>query len=201
MPSRPLRLLPLASLALSAALLALPAHAATILDQKFDDSVRLADQNLRLNGLGLRSVAWFNGFAAGLYLADRQTTPAGVFKTPGAKRLQLRMLVDVPAVEFSKALKKGIRRNTSDAEWPALEARVTQFDRAVVALGTTRKGDVFDLDYLPGKGFVFSANGKPQGPVIPGDEFYDAVLKVFLGERPVDKKLKAALLGAGSAPG
>jgi Chalcone isomerase-like len=34
---------------------------------------------------------------------------------------------------------------------------------------------------------------------LPGGEFYVALLKIFLGDRPVDQRLKAGLLGTASA--
>jgi len=55
---------------------------------------------------------------------------------------------------------------------------------------------VVNLDFLPGKGLVMTLNGARRGQPIPGEDLYAGVLKIFLGELPVDKKLKAGLLGA-----
>ena len=38
------------------------------------------------------------------------------------RRLQLRMLMDAPATEFSKAFRKGVTRNLSDAQRQWLDA-------------------------------------------------------------------------------
>jgi len=65
----------------------------------------------------------------------------------------------------------------------------------VAALAVLKKGDVIDLDWLPGRGFVLSVNGKAKGEPFVGEAFYAAILKIYIGERPVDKKLKAGLLG------
>ncbi len=167
--------------------------------QAFDTTLRLAGAELVLNGVGLRAVAWFKGYVAALYLPGRATTPAQVLAGTGPKRLQLRMLQDVPAAEFVKAIDKGFARNTPAAQHPVLADRRQQFDAQVQALGQVKKGDVVDLDFLPGRGLVFTHNGQPRGEAIAGDDFYAALLLIFLGERPVDDRLKAGLLG-GRAP-
>lgn len=177
-------------------LLARPAFAQmTIAGQTFPATMRLGGADLVLNGVGTRSVAWIDGYAAGLYLSRRASTPAEVLATPGAKRLQLRMLQTAPAKEFVKAIDKGFRRNTPEAEHPVLAERQAAFDAQVMAFGQVKKGDVVDLDFLPGRGLVFSMNGKPGGADLPGEDLYAAVLGIFLGERPVDQRLKAGLLG------
>ena len=102
---------------LSALLVAAGAHAqdaARVLEgQTFAGRMLVAGAELRLNGIGLRAVAWFKGFVAGLYLTGSASTPRQVLAQAGPKRLQLRMLQDVPAAEFVKALQRGIDRNAT----------------------------------------------------------------------------------------
>jgi hypothetical protein len=181
---------------LLACALALPAHALTIEGQTFPDRIQLGGTELRLNGVGLRAVAWLKGYAAGLYLAQKASTVPDVLAAAGPKRLQMRMLVDVGAEEFVKALNKGIARNTPAAEQPALAERQRAFEHAMRAIGHVKSGDVVDLDWLPARGFVLSVNGKQRGDVLPGEDFYRALLLIFVGQRPVDKSLKSGLLGA-----
>ena len=171
--------------------------------QAFARRVSLAGSELQLNGTGVRAVAWFKGYAAGLYLSRASTTMAQVLAAAGAKRLQLRMLQDVPAAEFVKALKKGVERNTAAAELPALQAPLQRFGDQIAALGKVRKGDRVDLDLDPARGLLFSVNGTLRGEPLPGDALYNALLRAFLGEQPYDDKLKAGLLaGPGrSGPG
>ncbi len=177
-----------------------PAPAAVQLEgQSFDATARVADTDLVLNGVGLRAVAWLKGYAAALYLGAKAGTPAAVLATPGAKRLQLRMLQDVPAQEFVKAFDKGLERNTPAAEQAALAERKARFDSTVQAIGKVKKGDVVNLDFVPGSGLVMLYNGKPRGEPIPGDDLYAALLRIFLGEQPVDARLKQGLLGAATS--
>lgn len=184
------------ALAPAAALMATPAAAQVVVEgYTFVPQLTLGGSTLQLNGVGLRAVAWLKGYAAGLYLARKATTPEAVLAVPGPKRLQLRMLVDVPTVEFVKAFHKGIARNTPAAEQPALAERMQRFDAMVSSLREVKTRDVVDLDFLPGTGMLFTHDGRRVGAPIAGEDFYAALLRIFIGQRPVDKEMKIGLLG------
>jgi hypothetical protein len=171
------------------------AQAVVIEGQHFDDRIRLADSDLVLNGVGLRAVAWLKGYAAGLYLKQRASTAEAVLAAPGPKRVRMKMMVEVEAKEFVKAFDKGMRRNLSEAERAALADRIERFEGTVAALVKLKKGDEVDLDWLPSRGLVLSVNGRPRGEPFAGEALYAAILKIFIGPRPVDEELKAGLLG------
>lgn len=179
-----------------AATAALPAFAQlTIAGQNFEGEARVGGSALVLNGVGLRAVAWLKGYAAGLYLAHRTADPAQAMALAGAKRIRLRMMQEASTEEFVKAIDKGIGRNMPESAQAGLAERRERFDAQVRAVGKVKKGDVVDLDFVPERGLVFSYNGTVQGEAIPGADFYAAVMSIFLGDKPVDKKLKAGLLG------
>lgn len=169
--------------------------------QAFARRVTLAGTELQLNGTGVRAVAWFKGYAAGLYLSQPGRDLAQALAAPGPKRLQLRMLQDVPAAEFVKALRKGIDRNTPAAEQPALAPALERMAALVEALGSVRKGDTVDLDHDPARGLSLSLNGTLRGSPVPDELLYPALLRSFLGEHPYDQKLKAGLLAGLGRPG
>jgi hypothetical protein len=52
------------------------------------------------------------------------------------------------------------------------------------------------LDFDPQGGTRVSLNGKELGKPIAGADFYRALLRVWLGDQPVQDSLKRALLGA-----
>jgi hypothetical protein len=161
--------------------------------QRFVRQLNLAGADLLLNGTGLRAVAWFKGYAAGLYLRERSSSPAQVLAMPGPKRLQLRMLQEVPATELVSALRKGLARNTPEP--PKLAERTERLASGMLAVGTVKKGDVIDLDQDPTRGTLFALNGTLRAPPIEGADFYAALLASFVGDRPYDTRLKAGLLG------
>ena len=58
-----------------------------------------------------------------------------------------------------------------------------------------KNGMRITLDWLPGAGTQVTVQGRPTGAPIPGEDFYSALLKIWLGEKPVQADLKKALLG------
>jgi hypothetical protein len=155
----------------------------------------LDDTELVLNGVGVRAQLVFKGYAAGLYLVEKARSAQAVLALAGAKRLQMRMLIDVDAKEFVKAIDVGFSRNHGEAEQRALRERVALLGENIARIGTVKKGDVVNLDYLSRGGLVLTLNGAPRGDPIAGEDLYAGVLKIFIGDKPVDKKLKAGLLG------
>jgi len=64
----------------------------------------------------------------------------------------------------------------------------------MLAFGEVKKGAVIHINLLPGSGTYVVVNSERKGPVIPGDDFYNALLQIWLGEHPVDADLKESLL-------
>lgn len=171
------------------------APAAVLEGVQFDDAVQLEGSELRLNGLGLRAVFVIKGYAAGLYLTERAPTTAAVLQAKGPKRLQIRMLREARPEDFNKALVSGMRRNATEAELRALSDRIDQLERIIESIGSTKKGDTINLDFIPERGMTLSMNGAIKGQAIGGADFYNALLEIFVGDHPVDAKLKKGLLG------
>jgi hypothetical protein len=164
--------------------------------QSFERHVQVAKSDLVLNGAGVRKVAWFKPFAVGLYLASPASEAAQIAASAGPKRLQMRMLVDVAAHEFAKASRDGISQNAGSPDAAnRLNERIGRFESQINELGKVRKGDVVDMDFDPARGMLFTVNGTLRGTPIPGEDFYTALLRSFIGEHPYDKRLRAGLLG------
>jgi hypothetical protein len=183
------------SLALAACLACGAAPAAVYEGVQFDDAIQLEGSELRLNGLGMRAVYIIKGYVAGLYLSERAATAAAVLEAKGPKRLQIRMLREARPQDFNKALVSGMRKNATEAELRALGERIDQLERIIESIGSTKKGDTINLDFIPERGMTLSMNGAVKGGVIGGADFYNALLEIFVGDHPVDAKLKKGLLG------
>lgn len=172
------------------------AHAAVeVAGVKFDDKTRLGATELQFNGAGQRSRLFFKVYAIGLYLTEKKTTAADVLALKGAKRLHVVTLRELTAEQFADALVEGIRKNHTDAEMAPLQARIEEFKNAILAVKTAAKGDVITIDWLPETGTRLSVNGKQQGKDLAGEDFYNALLRIWLGQKPAQDDLKEALLG------
>lgn len=185
------------SIAISTLLLAGSASAVTVGGYAFDDSIRMQGKELRLNGAGVRYKAIFSVYSAGLYLGEKHRQPAGIYASPGPKRMRIVMLRGVEADEFGQAFLAGIEQNADKAERARLAEPLSRFGQLFSAIPELKKGDALAIDFLPGQGTAVSLNGRQVGEVIAEPAFYTVLLKIWLGERPADTKLKSALLGEG----
>ena len=172
--------------------LAGPAVAAEVAGVKIDDQARVADTELFLAGAGLRKRVFFQVYAIGLYVRDRKADP---ISQPGPKRVQIHMLRDVGADTFTEALAEGIKANHSEAEAKALEPRVKQLASTIAEIKEAKKGMTIALDWNASATQVV-IDGKAAGRPIEGEDFYRALLRIWLGDKPVQDDLKRALSGA-----
>ena len=192
-------LLGVALIALAAFVFLPSAYAAapvTLENQTFAGGANVAGTPLRLNGVGLRAAFIYKVYLAGLYLPTRAATGPEVLAETGPKRVQVRMLMDGPSDEFAKAFTGGIAKRTPADQVVAMRDRIAAFDRTLRSVGNVKKGDVVNLDYAPAVGLTMTVNGKPVGAPVPGADLYAALLGIFVGDRPVDPKMKAGMLGA-----
>jgi long-chain acyl-CoA synthetase len=179
------------------ALLAAPALAAEVAGIKVDDGIQLESSRLVLNGAGLRTKFFVNVYVAGLYLAEKKTSASEVLALHGAKRVSMRLMRNLSAKQLVDALDEGIHDNTTAAERESLKGQVAELTAIMNALHSAKEGDIIALDWLPGTGTRIVLNGEARGKPIPGEDFYRALLRIWLGDDPVSKDLKKALLGQG----
>jgi flagellar motor switch/type III secretory pathway protein FliN len=190
----------LTSIVLAAGLLAFgQAHAQQAVEvegQKFEPTVVVGGQTLNLNGVGLRKRAVFKVYVAGLYAGQKSTSPAAIVNDKGARRVSLRMLRDVEAQSFIDSFNEGLKNNTPEAQLNAMKPQVDALLATLKSIGEAKKGDVINFDYTPDGGTRITLNGQPKGNAIPGADFFAAVLRIWLGEKPADEALKKGMLGA-----
>lgn len=176
------------------AVLATSAGAVEIHGTKVAETVQVEGSDLLLNGAGVRTKVIFKVYVAALYLKDKKNTAESVLADAGAKRVSLFFLRELSAEKLANALDEGLTANNSAAELTALDAKLKEFRALISSGGAAKEGSQIVLDYVPGKGTQVLLNGTAKG-VILGEDFNRALLKVWLGEHPVDDKLKKSLLG------
>jgi hypothetical protein len=176
-------------------LIAFAVQAAEVAGVKVEEKTVVENSNLTLNGAGLRKRAFFSVYVIGLFLPEKKTAAADVINAAGTKRVAIHMLRDVGAEQFSDALMDGMKDNHSEADMKALEPRAKQLAAIMAEMKEAKKGMRIALDWLPGKGTQVVVEGKPAGAAIPGEDFYRGLLRIWLGENPVQADLKKALLG------
>ena len=175
----------------------LPAIAAVVdvNGYKFDDMTKVAGKELKLNGAGMRTKFVVKVYAAGLYLPEKSKAVADILKQEGPRRVTLQMARDISSEDFGKAFMDGLNENIDKAEKQRIVAQISKMGELFASVDGLKKGDVLHLDWIPGTGTQAELNGKKLGGPIPDVNFYNAILRIWLGDKPVDRSLKPALLG------
>jgi hypothetical protein len=162
---------------------------------KYDREVQLAGGRLQLNGAGIRYKAIFKVYTAGLYLGAKAATPEAVIAAPGAKRMHIVMLREIDANELGKLFTRGMQDNSTREDFAKSIAGTIRLGEMFAARKKLAAGDNFFVDYVPGAGTTILINGKAQNDPIKEPEFFNALLRIWLGQSPADAQLKDALLG------
>ena len=180
--------------ALVATLLAIPAvQAVEVAGVKMEDQVKVGANELVLNGAGVRTKVFVKVYVGALYVSQKANTPAALLDATSPRRMTMRMLRDIDADTLYGALRDGLKDNNSEAELAALKASTEQFAEIMKKVGSAKVGDTVAVDFTA-DGVSVSFNGEPRGKVA-GGTFGKALLKVWLGDNPVDSSLKKVLLG------
>jgi hypothetical protein len=167
----------------------------TLSGVRFDDTTDVRGAKLQLNGAGVRYKAVFKVYAAGLYLTRKAGTMEEVLAAPGAKRMTITMLRDIDSSELGKLFSRGIEDNMEKAAFSKLIPGVLRMSQIFSDYKKLNAGESFQIDWIPGTGTVLTIRGVPQAEPFKEPEFYNALLRIWLGPVPADWKLKEALLG------
>ena len=170
------------------------ASAAEVEGVKLPDTLQVGERVLVLNGAGVRSMFLFDMYVAALYLSEKKDNSDAILSGDSARRVEMHILRDVSSETLSNSFNKSIRRNLAPAELAALDAQLKQMSALFAMISEAKEGDVIMMDYQPGNGTEISFNNVTIGK-IEGAAFNVALLKVWLGDKPVQERLKKKLLG------
>jgi hypothetical protein len=179
--------------------ISLPALAALeVAGVQFDDKAKVGAGDTGINGAGLRGVLFLKGYAMALYLPQKAAATADVLAMKGAKRIRLVLLRDASGETFAGSLVSGMQKNHSEQEIVPLNSRIEAFRATMLGVGTVAKGAAVHLDWLPdvaGGVTRLTVSGEKKGEDVAGEDFYRALLKIWLGDKPIQDDLKQNLLG------
>lgn len=160
-----------------------PAAAYEVSGVRLPDTVEQGRELLLLNGAGVRTRLIVDVYVGSLYLATKTSSAAAV-KPPARMRLDLLREVDAAAIGDAIADGFGAKAEPLKDELARLRAM----------LEPLAKGDVVVFDFTPDGRTRVQVKGRDKG-AIAGADFQRALLEVWLGDKPVDAKLKQKLLG------
>jgi hypothetical protein len=171
------------------------AHGAELEGVQLEDRVEVDGQALELNGLALRTRMFFKVYVAGLYLPQKVTSAQTAIEGQGAKRIVLVMMRDATADQFCESIALGLEANNGEESVERVKPQTEALFAKIRAVGEARKGMRIVLDYSPSAAATtLFVDGAAQGDPMPGRDFFRALLRIWLGERPVQPDLKRTLL-------
>ncbi|MBA4109852.1 MAG: hypothetical protein C0487_09710 [Leptothrix sp. (in: Bacteria)] len=200
--------------AMAAALVpwATPAEAASVELEgvELEESIIAHGQKLVLNGAAVRKRGYFKADVTALYLPEKRTTPDAIFKLNGIRRIQLNILREFTSSTISRIFIADFKQNSTDAEFKQLINEISQVGAAYSAVKRVSKGDVVNLDWLPGKGWMCYINGKQlmidpaatggvANNAINNELAYQIYLRMYIGPA-APEELRNGLLGLTRLP-
>lgn len=169
------------------------AQAQKIAGIEMPDRLPTIEIPLQLNGAGTR-VEWFvDVYAAGLYLRESQQDARRILEANEPMAIRMHILTDLlTSKKIIEAVREGFEKSTNGQTGP-YETLINSTLQAFA--GEIRKHDYFDLVYLPDQGVDIYKNGELLYQVESGLEFKKALFGIWLSERPIQERLKKAMLG------
>ncbi len=185
----------LVPIAIALALAIVPAvEAVEVAGVDLPEALKAGETELVLNGAGVRTKTIFRikAYAAGLYLPRKSSNAVEIVNADAP--IAVRMIV----------LRKKISSEQTVQDWVNAFEMVTNnhldllgddMDKFFAFFNEdSKRGDTYDLIYLPGVGVQVYFQGKLQGAV-GGLFFKKAVFGTWIGSNPIDGDLKKELLG------
>jgi uncharacterized protein (UPF0216 family) len=187
-----------ASATACALLPALAVRAAVVAGVALADTVHVPPDGpaLVLNGAGERRILLFPIYAIGLYLPQRARTMEEVLAEKGPKRILMVILRDgITAQQVRDHVLARLSDGSQPAEMAVLQPRIDEVNEIIQAEKVINRGGTISLDYVPQQGTVIRVNGLPRGKPLAGEDFYQALLRIWLGPAARSPPLRNALLG------
>ena len=161
----------------------------------FAPTQQVQGTTLSINGAGTRYKVVFKLYDMALYTSRKVLTSEELLALSGPKRLNFVALRELPGTDLGLAFIKGLSSNAT----PELVQKHTASSTRLIDIFSGRSrlvaGDTFAMEYVPGKGTTFYIQDQAQGAPVGDAEFFNMVLKIWVGPVPADFKLKDALLG------
>jgi hypothetical protein len=178
-------------LAVTFALAATTAGAATVAGVNIPDTIDANGHKLVLNGAGLRKKFFVKVYTGALYLPAKQANAAAILAADTPRRQVMHFLYDVDKAKMAEAWEEGLEANTPNA---SAEVK-TAFQSLSAWMDDVKKGQEIVMTYVPGTGTTVVVNGKTKG-TLAGKAVNDAIVSTWIGKEPgPGEDFKDAVLG------
>lgn len=157
------------------------------------DKIKVYDQDLFLNGAGTRNKFFMDIYVGALYVVTPTNDAVSIINSNTIKSMHLNI---IPSWINRKLLKSGLK---SELKSSSTKEEMGQLQEEIDVFLSTfneniKKGDQFIFNIIPDTGVEVYKNNKLIKS-IQGDQFSKRLIQLWIGSTPVDKKLKAEILG------
>ena len=153
------------------------------------DKMKVGDNELSINGAGLRKKVVIKVYACALYLLEKEKDANKIIAVD--EPIAVKMHFIYKAVDPAKRI-EAWNTGFGKSDISNLQEEIATFNSYFTADAV--KDDVYDIIYVPEVGTSVYMNNKLKG-TIPGLEFKKAVFSIWLGDQTELPKLKNAMLG------
>lgn len=157
-----------------------------------DYEIESFGETLKMNGAGDRSLLFIELYSIALYLQNKNQDALGLCFADETMSMSVVITSKIIDRElFLESIQEDFERVTDNNPGP-LQGRIdkaTNFFKEPIV-----KDDIIEFAYEKGVGTHFVKNGKELG-LIEGQDFKFALYKIWLGDKPINNKLKNELLG------
>ena len=149
---------------------------------------------LKLNGASMRVMYLLvDAYIGELYLENPSSDPEQIFADDGYKRMVFHVMTRrVSGRRIASVMNEALELNVSAAELKGYEEQLNMLTE--LFQGRLKRGEQGVAEYIPGVGTRIIMKGENRG-IIPGKDFYNALLTVWIGENPVSREFKEGILG------
>lgn len=151
------------------------------------------------NGDGVRSQSSTDLYRAALYLSQPANSLDQLLQAKGTKRLELKMLRDISSDDLGKLFTRAIEKSSNRQELSRTIPGLIRMSEIFNQHKRLQAGDLLAIEWIPEKGTVISVKGEAQGAPIADPVFFESLLGIWLGNAPVDARLKSSLLAGAPA--
>ena len=155
-------------------------------------SMQLGEEKLVKNGAGNRTKMFLSLYDCGLYLNQKSTNAKAIIASENSMAVRLKITSKfVSQAKMVAALNDGFTASTG-GNTKAISAEITKFKACFS--DAIKMNDEFVLAWVSGSGVVVYKNNVQKG-VINSLELKKALFGIWLGDNPIDRGLKTAMLG------
>lgn len=144
---------------------------------------------MELKGIGLKRFFFIKAFKAAFYL-DTNVQVDQVLSNV-SKKIDVSYFINISGNDLSNYTEALMQKNMSEQEFRNIREKIQKMRSYFVDL---KPGDRYSITYIPEVGTQFEHNEHLKG-IIEGDVFAFGLFSTWIGERPMDKRIKSSILG------